>query len=119
MRAATRPSAFNVHHWLKELSTLVFVVNHLHPTKPIDELRESFEKEGLPLLARQPGFIESFLVKSDEYHGIAIIVWDDRASPDNGGKVMGPTWFHDNVALYLSSEQLRSVNDVVVMLKSK
>jgi len=98
---------------------MVVVVNHLHLNKPIESLRESFDKEGLPLLARQPGFIEVFLVQSDVDHGIVIIVWEDRASADNGGKVMGPTWFHDNIAPYLASEQQRTVNEVVSTLRAK
>ncbi len=97
---------------------MVVVVNHLHLTKPIESLRESMDRDALPQLSRLPGFVEAFLVNSDETHGIVIIVWEDRASAENGGKVMGPGWFHDNVAPFLASEQLRSVNEVVARLKA-
>lgn len=90
------------------------VVNHLHFNKPTDELRASIEEEGAPLLARQPGFRNFYFVKTAEDRGIVIILWETATDAQNGAAVFGPTWFAQNLAPYLASEQQRSVGAVIV-----
>ncbi len=90
------------------------VVNHLYLTKPVDEFREPLERDGLPLLASQPGFIAFHLVRAADDHAIVVILWESPAAAQNGAAVFGPTWFHNNIIPYLKSEQQRSVGPVLV-----
>jgi hypothetical protein len=90
------------------------VVNHLHLTKPVDEFRNAIQQELLPIFTAQPGFHEFHFVKVAEDRAIVIILWQDAESADNGGKVIGPTWFAQNFAPYLASEQERSTGEVIV-----
>jgi hypothetical protein len=90
------------------------VVNHLHFSKPVDELRKAVEEEGLPLLVSLPGFKDLFFVKVAEDRAIVILLWQDAASADSGAKIFGPTWFAKNFAPYLASEQQRSSGPVIV-----
>ncbi len=90
------------------------VVNHLHFSKPVDEFRASVEQEGMPLLAGLPGFRDFKLIKVDEIHAIVIIVWATPADAQSGAAVFGPTWFAQNFAPFLASDQQRSVGEVIV-----
>lgn len=90
------------------------VVNHIHLSKPVDELRLPVEKEGLPLLSSFPGFQDFYFVKVDDTHLIFIILWDTAANAQNGAQKFGPTWFAQNVAPFLASDQQRSVGEVIV-----
>jgi heme-degrading monooxygenase HmoA len=90
------------------------VVNHLHLNKPVDEVRNSLEAEGLPLLASQPGFENFYFVKVDDSHAIVIIIWASAADAQNGAQQFGPTWFAKNIAPYLASDQQRSMGEVIV-----
>jgi len=89
-------------------------VNHLHFSKPVDDLRESVEQEGAPLLASLPGFKGFHFIKVDDTHAIVLIFWDTPADAQNGAQVFGPTWFAKNFAPYLASEQQRSAGAVLV-----
>lgn len=91
------------------------VINHLHLSKPVEDLRAPLEQEGLPLLAAQPGFENFYFVKTAEDRATVILVWKDATSAQNGAQVFGPTWFAANVAPYLASEQQRSGGEILVM----
>lgn len=90
------------------------VVNYLHFTKPADEFRQSLEEEGAPILSSQPGFRNFYFVKTAEDRAIVIILWETATDAQAGAAVFGPTWFAQNVAPYLASEQQRSVGEVIV-----
>lgn len=90
------------------------VVNHLHFSKPVDELRASVEQEGAPLLASLPGFKAFHFIKVDDTHAIVLILWNSGADAQSGAQVFGPTWFAKNFAPYLASEQQRSMGEVLV-----
>jgi len=90
------------------------VVNHLHLNKPADEIAAAMQQEGLPILSRLPGFQDFYFVKVDDSHGIVIILWDTPANAQSGSQTFGPTWFAQNVAPFLASEQQRSVGPVLV-----
>ncbi len=90
------------------------VINHLHLTKPVDEFRLPLEQDGVPLLARQPGFIDFKFIKVDDTHAIVVILWATPADAQNGAASFGPTWFAQHVAPFLASEQQRSVGPVIV-----
>jgi heme-degrading monooxygenase HmoA len=90
------------------------VINHLHLTIPIDDIRESLEHEGLPLLTSLPGFKSFSMVKEADDRAAILIFWDSEEHAINGGKTLGPTWFHEHVAPYLASEQQRTLGEVVV-----
>ena len=51
------------------------VVNHLHFDRPAEEFRAAIASEGMPLLAKQLGFRDFYLVKEAEDRGIVIILW--------------------------------------------
>lgn len=89
------------------------VVNHLHFNKPVDQFREIVASELPPLFASLPGFIDFKFVKVSDDRAIVIIFWQDAATADNGGKVIGPTWFAKNFAPFLASEQQRSTGEVI------
>ncbi len=90
------------------------VINHLHLTKPIDDIHESLERDGVPLLAEMPGFEGFMLVKEAEDRAAALIFWDTQEHAINGASKFGPTWFATNIAPFLASEQQRSLGEVVV-----
>ena len=46
------------------------VVNHLHLTIPVDQLRPGLEQEALPLLQSLPGFRAAHIVKAAEDRAI-------------------------------------------------
>jgi hypothetical protein len=103
------------HHILSPREVSVFaVVNHLHLSIPVDQLRASVESEGLPLLSSLPGFRGFYFVKAAEDRAIVVILWDNAADADNGAKTFGPTWFATGIAPHLASEQQRSVGPVLV-----
>lgn len=89
------------------------VINHLALTKPVDELQKDIEREGLPLLSSYPGFEDFYLVKVAEDKAIIVILWDSPANAQSGSAKFGPTWFAQNIAPFLASEQQRSVGQVV------
>jgi len=90
------------------------VINHLHLTIPLDNLREPLAQEGVPLLASLPGFRRFSLIKESENRGIALILWDTEANAINGGREFGPTWFAQHVAPYLASDQERTLGEIIV-----
>jgi hypothetical protein len=90
------------------------VVNHLHLNIPVDQLRSGLEQEGVPILAKLPGFKGINFVKVADDRAIVILYWDSAASADNGARTFGPTWFARNIAPHLASEQQRSVGEVIV-----
>ncbi len=90
------------------------VINHLHFTRPAESFREPLEREGVPILAAQPGFRSFSLVQTAEDRAVALITWEDAESAMNGARVFGPTWFAANIAPYLASEQERSVGPALV-----
>ena len=90
------------------------VINHLHLTIPVEEIREKVDQELVPLMRTLPGFVAFYLTKDADDRATAIILWDSATAADNGGKVIGPSWFAKNVAPYLASDQVRTVSEVVV-----
>jgi hypothetical protein len=90
------------------------VVNHLHFSKPVDEFQSAVANEGLPLLQSLPGFKDFYFVKVAEDRAIVILMWEDAASAQSGAMVFGPTWFAQNLAPFLASEQQRSGGEVLV-----
>lgn len=90
------------------------VVNHLHLTIPVDQIRASLEQDGLPLLTGQPGFRGFNLVKAGETHAIAVMFWDSAADARNGTTQFGPLWFDQHVAPYLSGDQQLSFGEIIV-----
>jgi hypothetical protein len=90
------------------------VINHLHLTKPTDEIGAAMKAEGLPILAALPGFQDFYFIKIDETHGTVVILWDSPANAMNGSQKFGPTWFAQNVAPFLASDQQRSTGEVIV-----
>lgn len=90
------------------------VVNQLHFNKPVDEFRTALTDELLPLITSLPGFTDFNYVKVSDDRAIVIIFWQDAASAENGANTIGPTWFAENFAPYLASEQQRSTGEVIV-----
>ena len=90
------------------------VVNHLYLNIPIEPLRESAERELLPMFKDLPGFRGFNLVKAAEDHLIVIIYWESLENANHGASVIGPTWFAQNIAPNLTREQQRSLGEVIV-----
>lgn len=89
------------------------VVNHLHFSKPVDELKEIVATDGIPTLARNEGLIDFHFVKTDEFHAIVIIIWKDAECAQAGAKAFGPTWFATHFKPHLVGEENRSVGPVL------
>jgi hypothetical protein len=89
------------------------VVNHLHLSRPVDEIGEAIRREGVVVLSALPGFEDFYFVKVSDDHGIVIILWDSPANAQNGAAKFGPTWFAQNIAPYLAKEQERSAGAVI------
>jgi len=89
------------------------VINQVHLTKPIDDLLEPIDRELKPMVSSLPGFRGYSIVKEAEDRATVLIFWDTQADAINGGNTIGPTWFHENVAPYLASEQQRTLGEVV------
>jgi hypothetical protein len=90
------------------------VVNHLHLTIPADQLGVSTEQSGLAVLKPLPGFRGLNLVKVADERVIVILYWDTAADAQHGAATFGPTWFAQNIAPFLASEQQRSAGEVIV-----
>ena len=89
------------------------VVNHLHFNKPVEEFQAAVTQEGLPLLAQSPGFRDAMFVKEGPDRGVIILLWDTADDAMNGAKTFGPTWFAQNIAPHLASEQQRTAGEVL------
>lgn len=89
------------------------VVNHLHLDGPVEDFVPSLEAEGLPLLATMPGFHSFYFVKEAADRAIVIIMWDSLEEAAAGAKQFGSTWFAQNIAPHLASEQQRTVGEVL------
>jgi hypothetical protein len=89
------------------------VVNHLHLSIPVEQVRLPLQMEALPLLQVQSGFLGAHVVKEAEDRAIVILLWASATDAQNGAQVFGPGWFHQNIAPYLASEQQRSVGEVI------
>ena len=92
---------------------MVAVVNHLHFTIPIDDLRSIVQEDGIPLLSSLNGFKDFYFVKVDSTHAVVIILWNDAASADAGARVMGPNWFAKHFKPFLASPEDRCVGEVL------
>jgi hypothetical protein len=90
------------------------VVNHLHLNKPVDGFKEILMKEGIPLLATHPGFVNLYVVKVTDEHAIIIILWQDNESAVNGAKKFGPEWFVPNIKPFLTEAEGRSTGEVMI-----
>ncbi len=93
------------------------VINHLHLSKPVDELREPVERELKPLMTSLSGFRGFSLVKDAEDRATVLIFWETEADALTGGNAIGPTWFRDNVAPFLASDQQRTLGEVIVQFQ--
>lgn len=89
------------------------VVNHLYLSKPVDEFQSAVQSAGLPLLQSLAGFKELHFVKAGDDHAIVILLWENGAAAQAGAAVFGPTWFAQNLAPFLKSEQQRSAGPVI------
>jgi hypothetical protein len=94
------------------------VINHLHFTKPVDEIRVSILEEGLPLIASNPGFVDMKFVKIAEDRGVVLLFWETGEDAAHGASQFGPTWFAKNIAPFLASEQQRVAGPVIVQYQS-
>jgi hypothetical protein len=90
------------------------VVNHLYLNVPVEPLRQSAERELLPMFKDLPGFHGFNLVKAAEDHLIVIIYWESLENANHGASVIGPTWFAHNIAPNLTREQQRSLGEVIL-----
>ena len=90
------------------------VVNHLHLTIPADQLGAATAQSGLAVLKQLPGFRGLNLVKVADDRVIVVLYWETAADAQHGAATFGPTWFAQNIAPYLASEQQRSVGEVIV-----
>ena len=93
------------------------VINHLYLNVPIETVRQASEQSLLPILSGIPGFREFDLVQAAEDHLIVILLWENLDAANRGSSVIGPTWFAQNVAPHLKSEQQRSVGEVVLQYR--
>lgn len=89
------------------------VVNHLSLSKPVDEFREAVQTSGLPLLQTLSGFRDLHFIKAGDDHAIVVLIWNSGADAQNGAAIFGPTWFAQNLAPFLKSEQQRSAGPVI------
>jgi heme-degrading monooxygenase HmoA len=89
------------------------VINHLHLNKPVEEVRPGVEKELVPLLRTLSGFRAFYFVREAEDRAAVVILWDRAEDAQQGAAVIGPGWFHQNIAPHLASEQIRSTGDVI------
>lgn len=90
------------------------VVNHLHLTVPVAEVRPTIERELPPVFDGLPGFVRFYLVETAPDRAIAIILWESAETAANGARTIGPSFFAKHVAPHLASEQQRSVGEVTV-----
>jgi hypothetical protein len=90
------------------------VVSHLYLTIPTDQLGTAAKQSGLAVLKQQPGFRGLNLVKVANDRVIVVLYWDTAADAQHGTATFGPTRFAQNIAPFLSSEQQRSVGEVIV-----
>ena len=49
------------------------VINHVHLTVPVEQLRQPLEMEGVPILAAQPGFAGFAFVREADDRAVVII----------------------------------------------
>jgi hypothetical protein len=91
------------------------VINHLHLDVPVEELRPGMDNELVPLLRSLAGFRAFYFVREAEDRGTVVIMWDSDEEAQQGAAVIGPGWFHQNIAPHLASEQVRSTGDVIAM----
>jgi hypothetical protein len=99
----------------EEWGTCMYVViNHIHLTVPVEQLRQPLEMECVPILAAQPGFAGFAFVREADDRAVVIIYWESRDAAMNGSRVFGPTWFAQHIAPLLASEQRHSTGDVLV-----
>lgn len=90
------------------------VVNHLHFDSPVEEFVAALEEEGAPLLATMKGFKHFYFIKEGEDRAAVVIVWDNAEDAANGSKQFGSTWFAQNIAPRLASDQQRIVGPILV-----
>ncbi len=90
------------------------VINHLHLDMPVEQLRPKLESGLLPLIRGLSGFRAFYYVKEADDRAAVVILWDTAADAQNGGAIIGPGWFAQNVAPHLASEQVRTVGEVIV-----
>lgn len=93
---------------------MYIVMNHLHLDIPIEQVTAKMEKEAIPMISGLPGFIGVYLTRESENRGTVVILWDSLENARNGGAVMGPGWFAQNIAPHLASDQVRTVEEVLV-----
>lgn len=89
------------------------VINHLHLSVPVAQLRQQAEQDLGALLDSLPGCQGFYLVQVEEQHAVVVILWDTPEHAMNGAQTIGPGWFNRHVAPYLSTEQQRSLGEVV------
>jgi heme-degrading monooxygenase HmoA len=93
------------------------VVNHLQFTKPVDELKELVQNEAIPVLSKNEGFINFYLVKEDEFKAIVLIIWKDGGCAQAGAKSFGPSWFVPNLKPLLVGGEGRSTGEIIAFYK--
>jgi hypothetical protein len=89
------------------------VVNQLHLSIPVDDLAPKVQAEGFPTLAQYTGFVAGHLVKVADDRCLILLLWESGQAAEAGARQFGPSWFKDNIAPHLASEQQRSAGPVV------
>jgi hypothetical protein len=90
------------------------VVNHLHLSIPVAEVRPIVEREFPPVFDGCPGFKSFSLVQTAADRAIVIICWENAEAAANGAPTVGTTLFAAHIAPLLAGEQQRSTGEVVV-----
>jgi hypothetical protein len=79
------------------------VINQLQPKISVDQIGEIIESEALVLLKHMPECEGIDLKKATSDQGTVILYQDNAVGTENGGRIFAPTWFANNIALNLAS----------------
>lgn len=71
--------------------------------------------ELVPLLRTLSGFRAFYFVQEAKDRGAVVILWDRAEDAQQAAGVIGPGWFHENIAPHLASDQVRVTGDVIVV----
>jgi hypothetical protein len=72
------------------------------------------DADGLPLLSSLPGFRGFYAVEEAADRAALVVLWESREAAMNRAQVVGPGWFHKNIAPHLASEQVRTLGEVFI-----
>jgi quinol monooxygenase YgiN len=93
---------------------MIVVVNHLTLAKPLDApLIAAVEKEFIPLMRRQPGFVSFQLARNSDTEAVVIVGYRDQEAMREIGKNVASPWFIAHVRPYLAEEGQRTVGELI------